>query len=170
MTATTEPGKTPNPANPLVTGKPVAERKRIPMSVPILKLEIPEGACPGFHLYWFLDRNIQRAIRAGYEFVNADEVSINQVGIATGSTISGNSDMGTRVSIPAGVGPDNQPEHLYLMKIKQEWWTADQKEIEKVNTRTMDAIFKEKQVAGSDKVSPEDREKRYVKTSKIGRE
>ena len=54
------------------------ERKRIPMSVPVQRLEVAE--IPGYHLHWFLStpERLQRALDGGYEFViiNYDGVKI----------------------------------------------------------------------------------------------
>ena len=129
-----------NPATPV--GKPDAERKRIPMSVPVQKLEAPD--IPGFHLHWFngTPERLQRAIDGGYEFVDSKELKINSVSLGSVSTASGNTDMGSRVSVVSGteVGRDGQPLRLILMKIKQEWWEEDQKLIENRNEQVASAI------------------------------
>jgi len=100
-----------------------AERKRIPMSVPVQRLEAPE--IPGHHLHWFVgsQERLQRAIDGGYEFVDERELKINNVSLGGDSTASGNTDMGSRVSVISGqeLGKDGQPTRLILMKIKQEW-------------------------------------------------
>lgn len=112
-----------------------AERKRIPMSVPVSKLAVPD--IPGYHLHWFRgdEVRIQRALDAGYEFVEDTEVKPNSVGLGQDSAASGNTDMGSRVSVVAGkeIGDDRQALRLILMKIKQEWWEADQKLVEQRN-------------------------------------
>lgn len=120
-----------NPAN--APAKAKIERDRIPMSLPQLKLAVPE--IPGYHLHWMrgTPSRISQALRAGYEFVNDGDVEVpghNVAGIQ-----SGNTDMGTRVSVLAGqaLGEDGREERLYLMKIKKEWWEADQKAIEDRN-------------------------------------
>lgn len=117
-------GKEQNPANTPI--KRVTEATRIPMSLPQLKLGVPD--VPGFHLHWILGKNIPRALRAGYEFVEFDEVDVANTGIADNPEVSGSTDLGSRVSILAGTELDetNQPERLYLMKLKLEWWEADQ--------------------------------------------
>lgn len=127
-----------NPAT--VAGK--SERKRIPMSVPVQKLEAPD--MPGFHLHWFngTPDRLQRALDGGYEFVDEREMKINNVSIGGDSTRSGNTDMGSRVSVVSGqeVGKDGQPTRLILMKIKQEWWEEDQKLVEARNEQTAAAL------------------------------
>jgi hypothetical protein len=101
--------------------KGASERKRIPMSTPVQK--------PGFHLHWFTSdpARIQRALEGGYEFVDEQEVRVNAVGLGGDSAQSGNTDLGSRVSVVAGgIGADSQPNRLILMKIKQEWYEEDQ--------------------------------------------
>lgn len=113
-----------NPANEPET----APRRRIPMALPTLKLEIPK--IPGHVCHWFRgsSQRIQQALNAGYEFVKRDEVQVNGVGLASDYLGDGNSDLGTRVSVSAG-GDDPEGQQglrLYLMKIKQELWDEDQ--------------------------------------------
>ena len=149
-----------NPAN-AVAERP--QRKRIPMSVPQRKLEVTE--IPGFHLHWFRDENIARAVQAGYEFVEDKEVSLNQSGVGSSKDITGNADMGTRVRVVSGTAADGNVEHLTLMKIRQEWWDEDRKEIEARNASVMSAIFQQEAIMGAEGVSPEDRSLSYVKTA-----
>ncbi len=120
-----------NPAN--VPQKAKVERDRIPMSLPQQKLAVPE--IPGYHSHWMrgTPSRIGQALRAGYEFVEEGEVEVIGHGVA--DIKSGNTDMGTRISVSAGqtLGADGQEERLYLMKIKKEWWEADQKALEDRN-------------------------------------
>ena len=108
--------------------KTTAERKRIPMSVPVLRLEMPE--IPGYHQHWFrgTPERIARAQNAGYEFVDARDVKLNNISLGGDSAISGNTDMGSRVSVVSGqeIGRDGQPTRLVLMKIKLELYKEDQ--------------------------------------------
>lgn len=102
---------------------------RIPMSVPQSKLAVPE--IPGWHCHWFLGnpQRIRQALRAGYQFVQNDEVQVANIGVADDASLSGSSDLGSNVSIPAGANDLDQmgnPQSLYLMKIRQEYWEADQ--------------------------------------------
>lgn len=146
----------PNPANS--PAKP--ERKRIPMSVPQRKLEV--NPIPGYHTHWFREDNIERAIQAGYEFVDAKEVEVNQFNPGTSKDISGNADLGSRVRVVSGMGLQG-PEYLTLMKVKEEWYNQDKETLEKRNADVMSAIFKGEQILGSDKQSAEDRRQAYVK-------
>jgi hypothetical protein len=160
---TTDAKPAANPANAVTPQR----RARIPMSVPQRKLEVTD--IPGFHLYWFRDENIDRAIQAGYEFVSDVEVHLNQGNAGTSKDITGNADMGTRVRVVSGTAADGGAEHLTLMKIRQEWWEEDRKLIDSRNADIMSAIFQGEQVLGSDKVSPEDKSQSYVKTALFNR-
>jgi len=128
--------------NPASTAKTAAERKRIPMSVPVRRLETPE--IPGFHLHWFRNtrERLQRAIDAGYEFVDERELRINAVGLGSDTAKSGNTDMGSRVSVTAGgeSGADGQAERLVLMKIKQEFYEQDQALVDARNENVAAAL------------------------------
>lgn len=121
-----------NPAN---ADDSRSERTRIPMSLPQLKLAVPE--IPGYHLHWMIGTpsRIAQAQRAGYEFVENDEVDVVNTGLADDVSKHGSTDMGSRVSLVAGsdVGADGNEQRLYLMKIKQEWWEADQQVLEDRN-------------------------------------
>jgi hypothetical protein len=120
-----------------------AERKRVPMSVPVQRLEVPD--LPGYHLHWFLStpERLQRAMDGGYEFVDEREMKINNVSLGGDSAASGSTDLGSRVSIVSGqeVGKDGQPTRLILMKIRQEWWDEDQQLIEDRNTKVRDSLL-----------------------------
>ena len=153
--------------NPGTSSTPTtAERKRIPMSVPVQRLEVPD--MPGWHLHWFLSTSerLQRAADGGYEFVDEREVKINNVSLGGDSAISGNTDMGSRVSVVSGQegGKDGQPTRLVLMKIKQEWWDEDQKAVEARNTKVRDALLGG--MIGAEKDSGNDASHRYVDKSR----
>lgn len=140
-----------NPANAL--GRPAEDRKRVPMTFPVLKLEVPE--IPGYHLHWMegTAQRLTQAEKAGYEFVDESEVQVNETRLGGDASKSGNTDLGTRVSTVAGkeVGGDGQPIRLYLMKQRQEWYEEDQKILEKRNTsiaETLTASFRRGVVGG----------------------
>ena len=129
--------------NPSVKqGKTAAERKRIPMSVPVNQLEVED--IPGYHLHWFNSTpgRIQRALDGGYEFVDSKELNINNVALGGDSAVSGSTDMGSQVSIVSGTELDsrNQPLRLILMKIKLEYYLEDQKLLERRNDSIADAL------------------------------
>ena len=147
-------------------GKSNAERKRIPMSVPVQKLEAPE--IPGYHLHWFngTPERIQRALDGGYEFVDEREAKINNVSLGGDSIASGNTDMGSRVSVVSGteLGRDGQPIRLILMKIKQEWYEEDQRLVEARNDQIAAAL--RGGMIGAEKDAAGDSQMRYVDKSR----
>lgn len=159
--------KDSNPANdvsPEAT-ETTRKRRRIPMSVPQQKLQVDD--LPGYHLHWFHDRNIQRALAAGYEFCDDREVIINQKNVATDTTISGNASMGTRVQVSAG---ESTNEHLTLMKLPIEFWREDQAALREKNTSTLSAIFRGEVINqgpnGQSGATDDDRALQYVDTKR----
>lgn len=162
--------KNPNPSNP--QGKPAAERKRVPMTLPVLKLEVPD--IPGFHLHWMRGDagRLVQAERAGYEFVDESEVDINNTSLGGDAAKSGNTDLGSRVSVIAGdeTGGDGQPVRLYLMKQRLDWYEEDQKILEARNASiadTLTASFRQGTVGGkADGETSEDLQNRYVNKSR----
>lgn len=128
-----------NPANRPST--PAVERKRIPMSVPVRKLEIAD--IPGYHLHWFRDEagRIAQAQRAGYEFVTPEEAHVNSTALGSVGAASGNTDLGSQVSIVGGgVHENGQPVRMILMKLKEEYWKADQAVLEERNDQVANAL------------------------------
>jgi hypothetical protein len=120
-----------------------SERKRIPMSVPVQRLAVPD--IPGYHLHWFLSDKgrVERALTGGYEFVEEGETSVPDAGLGGISTRTGNTDLGTRVTVVGNseLGHDGQPVRLILMKIKQEWYEEDQKLVEERNQTVVDSLL-----------------------------
>jgi hypothetical protein len=143
-----------------------SEKKRVPMSVPVQTLEVPD--IPGYHQHWFegSTARLQRALDGGYEFVDERDVDLNAVSLGGDSSVSASTDMGSRVSVTAGqeVGPDGQPIRLVLMKIKQEWWEADQQLIEDRNTGIRDALLGG--MVGAENEAAGDAQHRYVDQSR----
>lgn len=157
-----------NPAE-AVNETSVAERVRVPLSLPVARLSVPE--IPGYHLHWFrgTPQRMQRALQGGYEMVKDAEVILNSRILGSDTAESGNTSLGTLVSIPAGddVSPDGQPVQMILMKIKEEWWLEDQKalvapgsRIENVRKALLGGL------AGADKDAPGDTAQRYVDRAK----
>lgn len=159
----TPPKATSNPANP--APKRVTEATRVPMSVPQLRLELPE--IPGYHTHWFLGRNVPRALKAGYEFLSEDDADVVQKGIANDREESGSTDMGSRVSTFAGglVEGTAEPERLYAMKLRREWRDRDIAAFEAVNERVAAALRGGQNVnrAGAPAETADDVRRRYMK-------
>lgn len=123
QTGLPSPTAAANPAN--APEKTLPERERIPMSLPIQKLAVPE--IPGYHLHWMRGepQRLNAALRAGYAFVEQDEVDLNTFGIAQGEEDSGHTDLGSRVSWVSGRNEDGGAERLYLMKLPQKYREQD---------------------------------------------
>lgn len=157
------PGPQPNPGLREESGGAprLPERKRIPMSVPRQKLQVAE--LPGFHLHWALESRIPSYLQAGYDYVHSDEVHLNQSSVGTDSTISGNQDMGTRVRVVAGVGADGNAEYHVLMKLREDWYNQDARELETRNAKILEGIFRGEQIMGAETVAPTDRKQMYIK-------
>jgi len=154
------------PLSPATKSASSAERKRIPMSVPVQQLEVPP--IPGYHLHWFRGdaERIQRAISGGYEFVNQRDVRLNATSLGGDSAESGNTDMGSQVSKVSGeeIGKDGQPVRLILMKIKQEWYEEDQKLVDARNEQVAAAL--RGGLMGAEKDAAGDTQHRYVDPKK----
>lgn len=111
------------------------KRKRVPFGGFRSRLQVSDSF-PGYVLRWFndVDGRIQRAQDAGYVFVKAEEVS----SLGEHQIHQDNSDLNGNVSKVVSRG---EPViRAYLMKIKEEWYQEDQREKEKVNKRTDDAL------------------------------
>lgn len=131
LTQKSAPALTPN-ATDLGSSpqRRVTSENRIPMSLPNLKLAVPD--MPGYYLYWHLGKNIHwqngGALKAGYTYVDDEELDIEQKGVANAAAESGSTDLGSRISVVAGgtVSDDDlEPARLYLMKLPMEWHEAD---------------------------------------------
>ena len=127
-----------NPANPPEKRKRGA---RVSMALQRQRLQVPD--IPGFRTYWFKDENIPAALDAYYEFVKRDEISMNPLGIGNSYEESGNTDLGTNVSIVAGQNAAGHSVRLHLMKLPMEYYKEDQKMVEQRNMSIMQAIFGE---------------------------
>ena len=155
--------KKPDYIRDIETGR----RKRIAMSTAQRKMEV--DAIDGYYLYWFAETNIPAAMQAGYEFVDQSEVHLVQTGLAQDKSVSGNTDLGTRVSMIGSLaGPTGGPERAYLMKIRQEWRDEDRASVDALNARILGSIFKGETIYGENGA----RERtglEYVKTALFNR-
>jgi len=128
-------GDVPNPANSpaQVKAEQTAKRARTPLSVPRTKMSVPD--IPGYHCHWFndLQGRIAQALQGGYQFVESSEVALNSFSFGTVNTETGNTDLGTRVSLVVGDIGEGRPLRAYLMKIPQELFQEDQGEIQKIS-------------------------------------
>ena len=153
-----------NPANE----KPKLPVGYRPMSVGQRRLEVPP--LEGFHLHWFRGTpgNLNRAKQAGYEFVEPDEVSLNDFDLAGGNDSTG-TDLGTRVSVISGdeIGHNGQPGRLYLMKCPKHLYEYAQGLLAKVVDDTADVLRGGKVGVSQDgQEARSDVGKRYLKEMK----
>ena len=145
------------------------DRVRVPMSAPQQKLAV--AAIPGYFMYWMkgTPERLSQAIKGGYEFVDEKEIDGLTNGLIGGDAkVSGNSDMGTRVSVIAGdeVDAQNQPIRLYLMKIKEEWHLEDLQAQEKQNDGLRAALQAGR--VGAEQDNAADSGTRYIDKARTG--
>lgn len=149
-----------NPAN-----KPNLPKGYQPMSVGMKRLEVPTR--DGYHRRWFRSDagRIQRALRAGYQFVDPEDVELNNFDLGGDAKESGNSDMGSRVSVVSGDGIDatGQPGRLYLMECPNELYEYSRSVIDDRNESIAEALRGGQLGAGHDDETQSDRSQRYVK-------
>ena len=127
-----------NPSNS--PGPTKEERKRVPLSLPQSKLAVPD--IPGYHTHWFrgTPQRLAQAAQAWYEFVDPSEVDLTSIQVGGDATKSGNTDMGSRVSIVAGEEEGGQAVRLFLMKQKMEYFLEDRKILGERNDSIAEAL------------------------------
>jgi hypothetical protein len=124
-------------------------RKRIPMSVPQQRLEVQD--VPGWRLYWFKEENVARAYcDAHWDFVTNEEVALNRISIAGHPERSGNTDLGSGVSIVAGTDQHGHPQRLILMKLPIELFKEDQAELMQRSVSRLSGVFEGEKLFGED--------------------
>lgn len=131
------PKDNPNPAN----GEDFDESLWVPMSAPVARLSVPQK--PGWHRHWFRNDpgRIERAQRAGYRFVDPNEVSVIGKSMGGSPEEGGNSDLGTRVSVAAGGFADNgQAQRLYLMECPAHLYKRNLAMLQKDTDGTVEAL------------------------------
>lgn len=157
-----------NPANDKKDGGLQLPKGYRPMSVGQRRLEVPP--IDGYHLHWFRgsSANLIRAQQAGYEFVDKDEVSLNDFDIAGVGDGNKGTDLGSRVSVISGddVGQEGQAGRLYLMKCRQELYDYAQGLLAKQVDLTAEALRGGSIGAGQGGESRTDTSKRYLKEMK----
>jgi hypothetical protein len=105
------------------------------------RLKVPD--MPGYRLYWFKDDNVPKALAAYYEPVKDHEINVPHNSIGSSEDVSGNTDLGTNVSMIAGSNAAGQPVRLNLMKLPLQYYKEDQQKVEQRNQSVMEAIFGE---------------------------
>tara|TARA_R110000868_G_scaffold198249_1_gene444567 strand:+ start:1291 stop:1800 length:510 start_codon:yes stop_codon:yes gene_type:complete len=151
---------TKNPAN--VPELPKGYR---PMTSATMRLEVPER--DGYHRHWFrgTGERLARAQQAGYTFVNPADTQVNNFDLGGDSNDSGNTDLGSRVSIVSGDELDNsgQPGRMYLMECPEHLYDYSQKILEERNESVAEALRGGKLGTGYDGETGTDSQNRYVK-------
>lgn len=135
-----------------------------PMGSGVMKLEVPER--DGYVRRWFRGEpgRVQRAIQAGYTFVDRNDVSLNNFDLGGDAKESGNTDMGSRVSVISGEGSDStgQPLRMYLMECPEEIYEYSRSFVEARNESVADALRGGDQDGSEDETSS-DKAQRYTR-------
>lgn len=155
---------TKNPAEGHIPSLPPGYK---PMTTGVKRLEVPDKE--GYHRHWFRgtpDR-LQRAQQAGYRFVDKEDLGdeVNNFDLAGDSAESGNSDMGTRVSVVSGddVGGNGQPARMYLMECPDELFEYAQSVLADRNGQIADALMAGEVGKGKGGENQEDMNKTYLR-------
>lgn len=154
------------PAEASVANEKVPLRApRRSMSIPTMKMAVPP--LDGYYLHWFAEENLPLAEAAYYEFVDKEEVSLNQLGLGSSRDVSGNTDLGSRVSMIGSLeGPRGGPQRAYLMKLKMEYHLEDEQKKFEANAAIMGTIFPGEVLAGPMTGKQEMGDHQYVDRSK----
>jgi hypothetical protein len=156
-----------NPASAAAAERMLKERgPRLSLNAPSRRLEVP--SLPGYHLHWFLERNIPKAIAGWYEFVTPEEMPAADVSIG-GRTKGATSDDlgGSRISAIAGVDEQGRPEQLVLMKIREEWFMREQRKIAERNLAVIQQVFHKRAPVMSPEETRSDYKMRYTSEAVI---
>ena len=125
-------------------GHRVDKKVRVPFGGHRQKLQLSEADANSFEekgrvLRWFndIDGRLERAITAGYDFVEPGEVpSLGAAGLH-----QENSDLNGKVSkVVSKSSKSGQPIRAYLMSISKEWYDEDQRDKEEVNLQVDRAL------------------------------
>lgn len=139
-----------------------------PMGGVAAKLAVPEK--PGYQRRWFKGTagRIQQAQRAGYRFVDPEEVGTNNFDLGGDAKASGNTDLGnSRVSVVAGAdGEGGQSLRMYLMEIPNELYEHGRSFMAERNESIAATIRGDGIGAGSNGESRADAQNRYIDKSR----
>jgi len=138
-----------------------------PMSQGTKKLDVPERE--GYHRRWFRGdaKRIAQAQRAGYEFVLDEDVDLNNTDLGGDANASGNSDMGSRVSVISGDSFDKsgQPGRMYLMECPIEYYEVSRQVQEDRNDDIAEALSAGTLGKDASGETFSDSQRRYLKTA-----
>lgn len=128
---------TPNPANAGSATTEGTARRRRPMSM-MGRRRFECDPIPGYVIHVFHEDRVPEAKDAGWELCTRDEIHLNQRGVGVNQGLSGNTDLGSNVSV---VGNTATNKRGVFMKIKEEWWIEDMEARAQRNAEVMSAIF-----------------------------
>lgn len=152
-----------NPAN--TPEVPEIPKDFIPMTQSVQRLQVAER--DGFHRHWFrgTPERIARAQQAGYRFVDQDAINLNNFDLGGDAKQSGNTDLGSRVSVISGDDMDSsgQPARMYLMECPSHLFEVAQKHLFDRNEAIADALRGGK--IGQDKMEYNEARKTYTRGS-----
>lgn len=130
---------------------------RVPLGVRQLKMTLRdyEGQTKGYHTHWINDDGdrVQRALHGGYMPIYKHGIEVGE-----GDDDSYNPDQDTWVSKVVGKNEAGRPLIAYAMKIRQDWYDADQRRKQESVDAVDDQIRRGLINQGAD-------DKRYLKTA-----
>ena len=112
-----------------------ARQRRVQIDGLNLELSVPEFKQPGYTLLWADEVKTQGYYEEGAEYVQRDEA-----GIIGDGPVSGNTDIGERVSRVVGHDKRGNPRTNVLLKMKTEWYEQDQAQRQRINESIDEAI------------------------------
>ena len=138
------PTQIPEPVKSATPATPKAPPRNL-FSGTTLKLQVfgkdgnDKDPIPGYRLYWFNDveggLRIAQAQASGWEFVQREEVALNN-----GQLSPGNNDLGSHVRRWVGTGEDQKAIYSYLMKKPLELDAVHQQERENLHLQIEAAL------------------------------
>ena len=131
-------------ANPNPASDPEAafdESTWIPMGAKVGRLKVPEK--PGWHRHWFRNEpgRIERAMQAGYRFVDSAEISMIPQQLGGSVEQTGSTDLGSNVSVAAGgYGDNGQAMRLFLMECPMRLYERAKAMLQQDTDNTVEAL------------------------------
>lgn len=116
----------PSPSAGQTTDTPERYRERVSFSGMSKKLDVAYKD-PNFYYYWQKDTgdNLQRMLRAGYEFVDAETAKMQVPEMLTNRDVSGRTDVDGALRVHGGVGEGGRDYGMVLMRIPMELHEED---------------------------------------------
>jgi hypothetical protein len=151
-----------NPANDHEARMLRERGPRLSLNAPSRRLEVPP--LEGYHLHWFLERNVPRALAGWYEYVDPKEVPSADRSIGGRTEGASSEDLGgSRIAQLGGTNERGLLEQLILMKIRQEYYFAEQRKIAERNLSIIQQVFHKKAPIMEPTESKSDYNQRYTR-------